>query len=73
LTCRLVPNRQLWVITMPRKLLTAQELAEKLSLSVDTIWRYTREKQILYVEIGKNTVRLLFKPELAAVAGLGWY
>ncbi|NLL88543.1 MAG: helix-turn-helix domain-containing protein [Firmicutes bacterium] len=58
---------------MPRKLLTAQELAEKLSLSVDTIWRYTREKQILYVEIGKNTVRLLFKPELAAVAGLGWY
>ncbi|MDI9418949.1 MAG: HTH domain-containing protein [Bacillota bacterium] len=68
-----MPNRQLWVITMPRKLLTAQELAEKLSLSVDTIWRYTREKQILYVEIGKNTVRLLFKPELAAVAGLGWY
>lgn len=38
-------------------LITAQELADSLSLSVDTIWRYTREKRIPYVEIGKKQYR----------------
>ena len=28
------------------KLLTAQELAEILNLSVETVWRYTRQKKI---------------------------
>jgi len=31
------------------KLLTAQELAEILGLSVDTIWRYTRQKGLFYI------------------------
>jgi excisionase family DNA binding protein len=39
------------------ELVTAQELADALSLSVDTIWRYTREKRIPYVEIGKRQYR----------------
>ncbi len=39
------------------ELITAQELADSLSLSVDTIWRYTREKRIPYVEIGNRQYR----------------
>jgi excisionase family DNA binding protein len=39
------------------ELITAQELADSLSLSVDTVWRYTREKRIPYVEIGNRQYR----------------
>lgn len=42
---------------MQRTLLTAQELADKLGLSVETIWRYTRQKQIPFVEVGKRQYR----------------
>ncbi|NLM96549.1 MAG: helix-turn-helix domain-containing protein, partial [Halanaerobiaceae bacterium] len=38
-------------------LITAQELAEKLGLSVETIWRYTREKKIPYIQLGKKQYR----------------
>lgn len=38
-------------------LLTAQALAEALNLSVETIWRYTREKRIPYVELGTRQYR----------------
>lgn len=38
-------------------LITAQELAGILSLSVETIWRYTREKKIPYIEISKRQYR----------------
>jgi excisionase family DNA binding protein len=36
------------------KLLTAQELAEILNLSVETVWRYTRQKKIPTVELGEK-------------------
>lgn len=50
-------------------LVTAQELAESLSLSVDTIWRYTREKRIPYVEIGKKQYRYNKREVLSALSG----
>ena len=40
-----------------KELITAQELAALLKLSVDTIWRYTREQTIPYVEIGSRQYR----------------
>lgn len=51
------------------KLLTAQELAEILSLSVDTIWRYTRQKKIPVVELGEKQYRYKKEAVLAALAG----
>jgi len=50
------------------KLLTAQELAEVLSLSVDTVWRYTRQKKIPVVELGQKQYRYKKEAVLAALA-----
>ena len=50
------------------KLLTAQELAEILSLSVDTIWRYTRQKKIPVVELGEKQYRYKKEAVLAVLA-----
>lgn len=50
-------------------LITAQELADSLSLSVDTIWRYTREKRIPYVEIGNRQYRYNKQNVLKALSG----
>ncbi len=50
------------------KLLTAQELAEILNLSVDTIWRYTRQKKIPAVELGEKQYRYEKEAVLAALA-----
>ena len=38
-------------------LITAQVLAEELGLSVETVWRYTREKKIPYIELGSKQYR----------------
>lgn len=40
-----------------KELITAQVLAEALDLSVETIWRYTREKKIPYIELGSKQYR----------------
>ncbi|MBS4032205.1 MAG: Uma2 family endonuclease [Clostridiales bacterium] len=48
------------------KLLTAQELADILNLSVETIWRYTRQKKIPVIELGKKQYR--YKKEAVLVA-----
>jgi Uma2 family endonuclease len=40
-----------------KELITAHVLAEKLNLSVETIWRYTRENKIPFVELGKKQYR----------------
>lgn len=40
-----------------KELITAQALAEALDLSVETIWRYTRENKIPYVELGSRQYR----------------
>lgn len=50
------------------KLLTAQELADALSLSVETIWRYTRQKKIPVVELGEKQYRYEKVAVLAALA-----
>ena len=39
------------------KLITAQELADMLKLSVETIWRYTRESRIPYVQLSNGQYR----------------
>jgi excisionase family DNA binding protein len=50
------------------KLLTAQELADILSLSVDTVWRYTRQKKIPAVELGEKQYRYEKSAVLAALS-----
>lgn len=42
---------------MTEKLITAKQLSRTLGLSVETIWRYTREKRIPYLEIGPRQYR----------------
>lgn len=51
-----------------KKLLTAQELAGVLSLSVDTVWRYTRQKKIPVVELGDRQYRYELEKVLAALS-----
>lgn len=51
------------------KLLTARELAEVLNLSVETVWRYTRQKKIPVVELGEKQYRYVKEAVLAALAG----
>lgn len=46
-----------------KEMITAQVLAEELNLSVETIWRYTREQKIPFIELGKKQYRY----KLAAV------
>ncbi|MEW6081039.1 MAG: Uma2 family endonuclease [Bacillota bacterium] len=53
------------------RLLTAQELAKMLSLSVDTIWRYTRQRKIPAVELGERQYRYKKDAVLAALAARG--
>ncbi len=51
------------------ELITAQELADAIGLSVDTIWRYTREKRIPFVKIGSRQYRYNKEEVLKALAG----
>ena len=51
-----------------KELITAQELAALLKLSVDTICRYTREQTIPYVEIGSRQYRYHKESVLAALS-----
>jgi len=44
-------------MTIDMELITAQALAEALHLSVETIWRYTRENRIPYIELGNRQYR----------------
>ncbi len=44
-------------MTKHKELITAQVLAEALDLSVETIWRYTREKKIPYLELSGRQYR----------------
>ena len=49
------------------KLLTAQELAKELNLSVETVWRYTRQKKIPVIVLGKKQYRYEKAKVLAAL------
>ena len=49
------------------ELITAQVLAEALDLSVETVWRYTRENKIPYVELGSKQYRYKLDDVLRAL------
>lgn len=50
-------------------LITAQALAEALSLSVETVWRYTREHRIPFLELGNKQYRYRLSDVLGALSG----
>ncbi len=52
-----------------KELITAHRLAEALDLSVETVWRYTREKKIPYVELGSKQYRYKLNDVMRALAG----
>jgi Uma2 family endonuclease/predicted DNA-binding transcriptional regulator AlpA len=58
---------------MPRQpqLITARELANNLELSVETIWRYTREDKIPYVELGNRQYRYVLDEVLTSLSSKG--
>ncbi len=54
---------------MDKELITAQALAESLDLSVETIWRYTRENKIPYIELGNRQYRYKLEDVIRALSG----
>lgn len=54
-----------------KKLITAQELSTILGLSVDTIWRYTRDRRIPHIEIGPRQYRYVEDEVLKALGPRG--
>jgi Uma2 family endonuclease len=57
------------ILLKSKDLITAHRLAEELDLSVDTIWRYTRDKKIPFVEIGNKQYRYNLNQVLSTLAG----
>ena len=53
------------------KYLTAYELADLLNLSVETIWRYTRENKIPVIKLGEKQYRYKKEEVLAALTASG--
>ncbi|NLY90209.1 MAG: helix-turn-helix domain-containing protein [Firmicutes bacterium] len=53
------------------KYLTAYELADLLNISVETIWRYTRQKKIPVIKLGEKKYRYKKEAVLAALAAGG--
>lgn len=51
------------------ELITAHALAGALDLSVETIWRYTREKTIPFIELGPRQYRYRLDEVIAALSG----
>jgi len=51
-----------------KELITAQALAKELDLSVETIWRYTREKKIPCIELGSKQYRYKLADVLRALS-----
>ena len=56
-------------MTEDYELITAQVLADALNLSVETIWRYTREKRIPYIELGNRQYRYRLLDVIGALTG----
>jgi excisionase family DNA binding protein len=50
------------------ELLTAQELARELKITVDTVWRYTRTGRIPGVRLGARDYRYRLPEVMAALA-----
>jgi len=57
-------------VSSDQELITAQALAKELNLSVETIWKYTREKKIPYIELGNKQYRYILKDVVRALSGL---
>ncbi len=55
-------------MTSDKELITAQVLAQKLNLSAETIWRYTREKKIPFIELGSKQYRYKLADVLNSLA-----
>ena len=53
-----------------KEMITAQALARALNLSVETIWRYTRENRIPCVELGRRQYRYNLAAVIQALTGL---
>ena len=56
-------------MVMDKELITAQALAESLDLSVETIWRYTRESKIPCVELGSRQYRYKLDDVIKTLSG----
>ncbi len=56
-------------MAVDKELITAQTLAEALNLSVETIWRYTRENKIPCVELGSRQYRYQLNDVIKALSG----
>ena len=56
-------------MTINKELITAQVLAEALDLSVETIWRYTRENKIPFIELGSRQYRYNLDDVIKALSG----
>jgi len=54
---------------MEKELISAQTLADTLGLSVETIWRYTREKRIPFLELGNKQYRYQLGNVIQALTG----
>lgn len=52
-----------------QKLITAQTLAKALDLSVETIWKYTREKRIPYIDLGNKQYRYIAHEVIRSLTG----
>ena len=52
-----------------QELITAQALAEALNLSVETIWKYTREQKIPYIDLGGRQYRYKLDEVMKALTG----
>ena len=52
-----------------QELINAHELARALDLSVDTIWRYTRENKIPYLKLGGKQYRYRLGEVVSALSG----
>ncbi len=50
-----------------KELITAQDLASVLDLSVETVWRYTRERKIPYLELGRKQYRYKLDDVISAL------
>lgn len=52
-----------------QELITAQALAEVLNLSVETIWKYSREQKIPYIDLGGRQYRYKLDEVMKALTG----
>jgi Uma2 family endonuclease/predicted DNA-binding transcriptional regulator AlpA len=52
-----------------KQLITAQALAAALNLSVETVWKYTREKKIPYIDLGNRQYRYVLSEVVDTLAG----